>query len=545
MVDARFSIPKLNGQNWQTWKVRVEMLLCREDLWYVVEDGVPDEDDRSDNWKKDDRKAKATIVLLLDDCQLPLVKNCAFASDVYNSLKAYHQKTSRSVRVSLLKKLCSVNLSEGGNLERHLSEVDELIDRLDAAGTELDKDTKICMLLRSLPPSFDAIVSALDGRSDDDISMDVVKSKLTDEYFRRLERDGSSVETEKAMRSSEGKIGKDSRTCYFCKLPGHLRRNCRKFLEAQKAERSEEEDKAKTAHGFGREVAFTLEEDMNPSAWVIDSGASTHMTGDRSFFGKLQEFAGGWITMANGVKTQIRGEGCGVLDSVGDDGEKVKIKMSDVKYVPGLTTNLISVRRLTEKNLKVVFEKDLCKICDGNGIVVATGARIGGLYQLCRGPTPWSGSDSHRAKWRRRIGHCSMMAVQRSPEEELTSGIKRGPTEEVLREESGQANEVMQHFGGHEEVLKQEEATLAGGSKHEALEDLKVESWKRHKQEFFDKRAVFYGKCRSLPEIHRDHRKQAGVNLRRRQRNSRDFGVSGKGRNIEEECGNTIVTPFW
>lgn len=89
---------------------------------------------------------------------------------MFDALQSYHQKSTRSVRVSLLKKLCASNLSERGNLEEHLRELDELFDRLDAAGTELDKDTKICMILRSLPPSLDVIVTALDNRADDDIS---------------------------------------------------------------------------------------------------------------------------------------------------------------------------------------------------------------------------------------------------------------------------------------------------------------------------------------------------------------------------------------
>lgn len=61
-----------------------------------------------------------------------------------------------------------------GDLEQHFLEVYELFERLDAASTELDNDTKICMLLRSFPPSFGNLVTALvDSRLDDDISMDV------------------------------------------------------------------------------------------------------------------------------------------------------------------------------------------------------------------------------------------------------------------------------------------------------------------------------------------------------------------------------------
>lgn len=235
MADAKFSIPKLNGTNWATWKLRVENLLARDDLWDVVVEEVPDEFDRDDDWEIANRKAKATLVLLLEDSQLAIVRKCVNAHDVFGALKAYHEKSTRSVRVSLLKKLCAINLSERGDLEQHLFEVDDLFDRLDAAGTTLDADTKICLLLRSLPPSFDGLVTALDSRSQDDITLEVVKSKLMDEFQRRLERDGHPVKKEKAMKTAVTKTG-ETRVCFYCKKPGHLQRNCRKLLEAKKEE---------------------------------------------------------------------------------------------------------------------------------------------------------------------------------------------------------------------------------------------------------------------------------------------------------------------
>lgn len=438
MVDAKFAIPKLNGHNWQTWKVKLEMLLCREDIWYVVTEEIPDEADRNAIWKSADRKAKATIVLLLEDSQLAIVKNSVHARDAYEALKSYHQKTTRSVRVSLLKRLCSFNLAEGGNVEQHLMEIDDLFDRLDAAGTELDKDTKICMLLRSLPASFDHLVSALDSRSDDDISIDFVKAKLTDEYHRRIEREGGNSgksKIEKAMRSSENKQ-KETRICHFCKRQGHLRRNCRKFQAANKeggqsvpaTDRNGGGVKAKAAHSETRNVAFTVDDGEN-FLWIIDSGASAHMTNDRAFFTSLKEFDGGWITLADGKRTQVLGEGSGVLFGIDGQDEIVTINMSDVKFVPGLSTSLVSVGKLAQKSLKVCFDENGCKIIDANKDVVATGLRYGGLYHLkLAGVSMKVSADHHNQncqhQWHRRMGHRNWAALERINKEQLGSGMK-------------------------------------------------------------------------------------------------------------------------
>lgn len=433
MADSRFAFAKLNGTNWQTWKVRVEMLLQREDLWTVVSEPFPLEEGRDDEWRNADRKAKATLVLLLEDSQLSLIKNCTSAHEVFNALKSYHQKTTRSVRVSLLKKLCAVNLPERGNLEEHLREIDDLFDRLDAAGTELDKDTKVCMLLRSLPPSFDGIVAALDSREDDDISLDIVKSKLMDEYHRRLEREGvgTGSKSEKAMQSVNNK-SKESRVCHFCKRAGHLRRDCRKF-KAQKAESGAEKEtpKAKAAQGDGRSVAFTGSESVRSSSWVIDSGASAHMTNNREFFESLSDFSGGWITLADGQKTKILGEGYGMLRGVDGSGNTVKIDMQNVKFVPGLSTSLISVAKLGEKNLAVNFDGEGCRIADAGGDVVATGYRYGGLYYLrtVEVSNKAAAGEHHencQHQWHRRFGHRDWAAAERLFKEKLATGVKVG-----------------------------------------------------------------------------------------------------------------------
>lgn len=63
----KFAIAKLNGRNWQTWSIRVEALLSREDLWSAVADAIPAMDDRKPEWVAQDRKARSTMLLLLED----------------------------------------------------------------------------------------------------------------------------------------------------------------------------------------------------------------------------------------------------------------------------------------------------------------------------------------------------------------------------------------------------------------------------------------------------------------------------------------------
>src|SRR5580765_4224138 len=114
MADTRFSITKLNNTNFQVWKCKVELLLIKEDLWHTISTdrpAIPDE-----RWLKADRQARATVGLLVEDDQLRHIKDTSSAKEAWTALQNYHQKASLTNQVFLFKKICSMKLSENGDM---------------------------------------------------------------------------------------------------------------------------------------------------------------------------------------------------------------------------------------------------------------------------------------------------------------------------------------------------------------------------------------------------------------------------------------------
>jgi len=132
---GRIAIAKLNNQNYQTWKFKVELLLIRDDLWSVVVDEQPDP--VMAEWRGKDRKARATICLLLEDSQLHIVRREPTAKAAWTALKRYHEKSTLSSKVSLLKKICGLKLAEYGDMEIHLAQMEDLIEQLSSLGETL------------------------------------------------------------------------------------------------------------------------------------------------------------------------------------------------------------------------------------------------------------------------------------------------------------------------------------------------------------------------------------------------------------------------
>ncbi|XP_061352889.1 uncharacterized protein LOC133297716 [Gastrolobium bilobum] len=146
---------------------------------------------------------------------------------------------------------------------------------------------------------------------------------------------------------SRDKSDKYEMRCWRCKQVGHLRRNCiSKSVGPEKRD-----DSQPSASGIKKDdddstgdlyMAFDSHSDCND--WIIDTGASFHMTPHREWFCTYESYSGGTVRMGDDTTHAIVGRG------------KVKLKMSDgtvknlpgVMYIPGLTRNLISVGTMAD-----------------------------------------------------------------------------------------------------------------------------------------------------------------------------------------------------
>lgn len=427
----KYLFGRLNHQNYQTWKTRMEMLLKREELWYVVGKAKPEEvDDAYAAWTKADEKCLATIVLYIEDSQLNLVKDSTSAKDVWNKLKDYHQKATMTSRVSLLKKICSHNMAEGGDMEAHILELEELFDRLACAGQAMENSLKIAMIHRSLPDSYGHLVTALESRPEADLTIDFVKGRLLDEHQRRVERGGECQQ--KAMKM-QSKVKKEI-ICFHCQKPGHYKRNCRLLQEQKKTESNARSDASKAKKVAEKElpVCFSVGDARNNGCWYIDSGCSSHMTGNRAFFSKLDESVQVAVVLADGSVAKSCGIGEGSVVCVNSTGGAKKVVFKDVLYIPALDSALMSVSKLTEKGFTVRFSVSVCEIMNTAGKVEAIGELSGNMFVLK------TANEAKRAgccekqlhlsncqhTWHRRFGHRDPAILSRINKEDLGVGFE-------------------------------------------------------------------------------------------------------------------------
>eukprot|EP00253_Pinus_taeda_P035324 PITA_35324 len=169
-------------------------------------------------------------------------------------------------------------------------------------------------------------------------------------------RKGKEKDSHPNSSSSHGgkKIDKSKVRCFNYHEVGHYATNCP--LKKSKKGSSEESEGEALASQF--ELDFTLITCMVSSmivcGWFLDSGASFHMTDDKSFFNTLEEKdLKILIEMGNDEKYSVSGVGTVYFQRE----HGARITLTDVKYVKGLKKNLVSIAMLEDKGYDVVFSK--------------------------------------------------------------------------------------------------------------------------------------------------------------------------------------------
>lgn len=436
------NIEKLNHGNYSTWKYEMRMLLCREDLWEYVSEPMPEQTARTAVWRKGDAKALGTIALGCEKSQFNIIRSCNHAKDAWGKLAEAHAHKTVVSRIALLKNLCSKKLKEGGNIEQHLMEMDELFSKLDDCDMTFPEMYRVVIVLASLPDTYDTLVVSLESKDDNQLSIPFVKQKLVDEYNRQKQKI-QGIEDEQLMLARNNQIRRnhDIRRnngfrpnferhndapeakpgCWKCGDLTHIRRYCPKLTPQERA------NIAKWTVDEDDSICFTVIDEMICNGWYLDSGATKHMCRDRNLFETIKLSNGANVIMANGAKVAEKGRGVVKIKCIDDVSRSREVTIEDVLWLPELEANLISISKLAQKGLVVTFASGGANISK-NGKIVATAKLINGLYKMQQVDQVMVAHDNtHKEncihQWHRRLGHRDFEALKKLKRDNLVTGI--------------------------------------------------------------------------------------------------------------------------
>jgi hypothetical protein len=258
------------------------------------------------------------------------------------------------------------------------------------------KEEDIVMtLLDSLPSSFEHLITALETLALADLTMEFVVSRLMHEVSKRKERGAQSGEEALVAAQNKGKMQNGPRLCFNCGKPGHIARYCfqdKKEKESANVARNKDNEEE---YAFVSAVVASKEEmleehafangdgdDNTMAKWIMDSGATKHMSPHRAAFQTYEvispprnvHLGDGSIVHAVGVGT--------IVEEVKVMGVRHKINIKEVLHIPKLKRNLLSIAKLALNGLKVEFDDNACIVRAANRKVIARLPREGSLYQM-------------------------------------------------------------------------------------------------------------------------------------------------------------------
>lgn len=397
MSGTNFSrIELLDKQNFDTWKLQMQAVLIKADLWeYANGTSVKPErgeDDasraREQAWIKSDQKAKADIILSICASELKQVKNCSTSREMWLKLEEIYQSKGPARKATLLKRLTVQKMAEGSDVRDHLNQFFDTVDKLADMEIEINPDLLTVMLLYSLPGSYENFRCAIESR-DNLPTPDVMRTKIIEESDAR--KSSRQTENSDAMLANKYsghkreqvsvKVNDNKKTeekprfkfqCHICKKFGHKKSECRFNKNNNHSAKAAEE----LCLNVTNHSAIGLCKN-----WCLDSGASTHLCNDDKSFQEITDPNHGVLNLANNSTSKTLGKGT-VKFTSSVSGDLKCISLANTSHAPDLRTNLLSVSKITDQGYDVVFNNKCAKILDSKGEIKLYANRIGNLYYV-------------------------------------------------------------------------------------------------------------------------------------------------------------------
>ena len=177
------------------------------------------------------------------------------------------------------------------------------------------------------------------------------------------------------------------------------------------------------------QAVFLNEEKVIPvpspdGVWFFDTGASSHMTGERHMFATLDETVHGTVKFGDGSHVAIRGRGTVVFRTQGGE----QRALADVFFIPSLQSNIISVGQLDEGGCDIGIKHGFMTIRDPAERMLArvkrTGSRLyTGVLTIDTPTCLLAQGDSMPWRWHARMGHLHFRALRTMSTKQLVRGM--------------------------------------------------------------------------------------------------------------------------
>lgn len=317
-----------DASQWMAWRFQIRVILTAADAFGVVngDDAMPTDtsDDEHENklreWKKKDAKAQKIIVTSIGQKVMIHILNCTTSKQMWDKLKSIYEQDNSAAKHLLHQQFFSYEKRAEDDVATHISKLEGIVQKLKNMSVEISNDMMITKISMTLPQEYRYFVSAWESSTDDQRTLTNLTNRLLVEESRLGVESMSLVKSESseaflakqaggAFKKFEQhkKKNKKKGNCFKCGSSEHWKNNC-------PSNKSTSNDTKSKSYGSNDKAFFSgvVNDLKGDEIWYQDSGASNHMSNQRSWFVNFTTLDMNnqhEITLANGDVMRATGKG--------------------------------------------------------------------------------------------------------------------------------------------------------------------------------------------------------------------------------------------